>query len=259
MVSFQRFIRRVLDDVKARRNLDSYVISSVALILLVLTLLPIDVPEKFITAVILAALCLLVLNISSENTRAASLDDYLNDRASLGIFTERIKGARKLWIYAPSAANVLRPEHANAIRREILSRADGEFRVIVQNPANEAAVDILIKQLDQGVDFQMQHMAEELTRMMHQLDLMKSWQVPGSFEYRLLDYGPGFSLVAVDPDLRDGQIIVEFHGFHHESVDKRMNIELTRDKSDRWYAYWMSQFEYMWERAQEPDSHSTSS
>jgi hypothetical protein len=252
MNSFQRFMRRVREDFKARRNLDVYVVSLVAAILVILTALPIDVPDKLITAVMLAALSLLVLNLSSNGPQIVALDDYLNDRAAFGPLSERIRGAKKLWIYAPSAANILRSDNGEAIRREILAQPGGEVRIVIQDPHNAEGVDILIRQLDKGVDFQMQHMTDELTRTIHQLQLMKSWPTPGTVEYRLLDYGPGFSLVAVDPDQKYGQIIVEFHGYHNESTDKRMNIELTREKSDRWYAYWMSQFQYIWDGAQTP-------
>jgi hypothetical protein len=58
--------------------------------------------------------------------------------------------------------------------------------------------------------------------------------------------------VAVDPDTKNGRIIVEFHGYRNESTDKRMNIELTRENSDRWYTYWTGQFQSMWDRARVP-------
>src|SRR3954471_14411148 len=114
MNPFQRFMRRINEDFKARRNLDVYVVSAVAAILVILTALPIDVPDKLISAVTLAALCLLVLNISSNGPQAVALDDYLNDRAAFGPLSERVKGARKLWIYAPSAANILRSDNGEA-------------------------------------------------------------------------------------------------------------------------------------------------
>jgi hypothetical protein len=252
MNSFQRFMRRVREDFKARRNLDVYTVSAVSALLVILALIPDAVSPSLITAVMLAALSLLVLNLSSDGPQIVALDDYLNDRSAFGPLSERIKGAHKLWIYAPSAANILRSDNGEAIRREILSHPGGEVRIVIQDPHNTEGVDILTRQLDKGVDFQMQHMSDELTRTIQQLQLMQSWPTPGSVEYRLLDYGPGFSLVAVDPDSKNGQIIVEFHGYHNESTDKRMNLELTRDSSDRWYAYWMGQFQVMWDRATAP-------
>ncbi len=78
---------------------------------------------------------------------------------------------------------------------------------------------------------------------------MAAWHVNGSFEYRLLDYNPGFSLVAIDPSARDGRLIVEFHGFHNEATSSRMHMELARQQSDHWYAYWSEQFNRIWEAA----------
>jgi len=78
---------------------------------------------------------------------------------------------------------------------------------------------------------------------------MQAWSTQGSLEYRLLDYSPGFSLVAIDPGKRHGTVIVEFHGFHNESTTSRMHIELTRMDSHHWYAYWIDQFDYIWKAA----------
>lgn len=259
MLSIQRFWRRVLEDFKARRNLEVYVVSVVALILALLTLIGDGVPEQFKTAAILAALSLLVLNLSTPERSAGSLDDFLNDRASLGSFEERIKGARELWIYAPAAANILRGGNSQAIRREILEQADGKFLVIVQNPARAEAVDILRRQLDEGLDYADQELPAEIQATLTALQSIRSkWKIPGKFDYRLLDFSPGFSLVVVNPTQKDGVVIVEMHGFHNESTDKRMHIEITRASSERWYDYWTSQFLHMWEKANPPVDATTS-
>jgi hypothetical protein len=250
VASLQRFLSRVFADLKARRNLDSYVISAAALVAAVLGLLNDIVPPQFQMTILLAGVALLVLNLSApEEGGAGRLDDYLNDRANLGPFRERIQAAHKLWIYAPSAANILRTENADAIRKGILAHPDGEFRIIIQDPAASEAVQILIKQLDESLDFQIQSLPDEIQKTIKQLRLMRSWTTTGKFDYRLLEYGPGFSLVAVDPHKPDGVVIVEIHGFHNESTESRMNIEITRQQSERWYTYWVNQFEYMWQRA----------
>jgi hypothetical protein len=83
---------------------------------------------------------------------------------------------------------------------------------------------------------------------------MHAWKARGSFDYKLLNYNPGFSLVAVDPSSRNGQVIVEFHGFHNEATSSRMHIELTRQQSERWYTYWTEQFQRIWDAAAPPTS-----
>jgi hypothetical protein len=44
-------------------------------------------------------------------------------------------------------------------------------------------------------------------------------------------------------------MIVEFHGFHNQVTNTRMHIELTRDDSGQWYAYWLEQFDHIWQAA----------
>ena len=258
----RQFLDRVITDIKLKRNIDVYVISFFTIVFAVLTLagdLPValfgeKVANQLTTAFILAALGLLVFNISLPTTKSSQLDDYLDDRSNLGSFSERIQNATKLYIYAPSAANILRGENTEAIRKSIFSKKDGELRVIIQNPDREDAVKILVDQLDNSIDFQVQYLADELQNTLKQFKLIQSWNVEGTFDFKLLDYSPGFSLVLIDPHKNDGQIIVEIHGLHNESTDSRMHIVITKKESERWFTYWQRQFERMWQRAQDVPS-----
>ena len=250
--SLKRLGQRLFTDFKARHNYEIYLVAAFAFLFALLSLFGDIVSDDQRTAIILAALGLLVFHLSVPDHAASSLDTLLNDRASFAPFHERIKGARKLWIYAPAAANILRAESATAIQKDILAYPDGEFRAIIQNPDETAAVNILVKQLDDSLDYQLQHLPSEIARTLDQFQLMKRWQTPGTFDYRLLDYGPGFSLVAIDPHKSSGVVIVEIHGFHNQSTDARMHIEITKAESERWFTYWTSQFEHMWQAAHPP-------
>lgn len=75
---------------------------------------------------------------------------------------------------------------------------------------------------------------------------MVSWNVNGQFEYRLANFSAGFSLVAIDADSRNGIVTVEFQGYHNDTPMSRMHIELKRKDSERWYQYWLDQFELVW-------------
>jgi hypothetical protein len=114
--------------------------------------------------------------------------------------------------------NILGVENSLAIKDHILSQKDGELRVIVQNPNEKAAVDILIKQLDESIDYKLQDFPHAIQETLTRLRNIKQWNVAGTFEYRLLDYCPGFSMVAIDPDKNDGVVIVEFYGNHQSQV-----------------------------------------
>lgn len=253
-----QFMNRVLADIRSKRNIDVYIVSFFTIAFAILTLagdLPValfgeKMADQITTSFILAGLGLLVLNISIPAGKSTNLDDYLDDRTNLGSFADRIHNATKLYIYAPSAANILRGDNADTIRKSIFSKKDGELRVIIQNPDQQDAVNILVDQLDNSIDFQVQYLADEIQNTLKQFKLIQSWDVDGTFEFKLLDYSPGFSLVLIDPHKNDGQIIVEVHGLHNESTDSRMHIVITKKESERWFTYWQRQFERMWQKAQ---------
>lgn len=249
-----RFFQRIMTDIKNRRNIEVYVLSFAAFAVALISVFADGVlnilGDNVVNSIILATLGILVLNISSPKVEHSSLDDYLDDRSNLGSFEARIKGAHKLYIYAPSAANILHGDNAEAIRNEILTRQDGELRVIIQNPEKPAAVDILVDQLDRSVEFQVQNLPEEIQRTLRQFQLIRSWNTPGESELKLLDYGPGFSMVMIDPDRNSGQAIIEVHGFQNESTRSRMHVIINKRDSERWFTYWYSQFENMWGRAE---------
>ena len=124
---------------------------------------------------------------------------------------------------------------------------------MVLAPSRDAAIALATRQLDDSLDFPTQKFRASLEATIGKLEAMTGWTVPGSFQYRLLAYNPGFSLVAIDPSTRSGRLIVEFHAFHNEATSSRMHVEITRKQSDRWYAYWGDQFERIWAAATPPE------
>lgn len=252
----KRFWRRVMHDLRNLNNIEIYMVSALALLLAFLTIAGevvenLQISQSIINGVILSALFVLVLHLSIPETGSGRLDDFLDDRTDLGSFAERIEGAEHLSIYAPSATNIINNNVA-AIRTHILQKKSGEVRVVIQDPKREDAMRILIDQLDESVDYQVQHLPEEIERTMRQFELIEAWDVDGKFSYQLLDYSPGFSLVMIDPHKNNGQIIVEFHGLGNEATESRMHLVLTKRKSERWFVYWQGQFEQIWNRSRPP-------
>lgn len=245
--------RRIGHDLKNRRYVDAYSVAFVTLALAVLSLVPDLIPDSVRWAVLLAGVGLLVLRITIPDSSAGSIDGLLNDRVAFdnNPIAERLRSASEVWIFAPTAVNFL-SQNSEILRTSVLSKSDGTVRVVVLNPANDASVQLATRQLDDSVDYPTQDVSATLQTTTHLLRSMASWPVRGSFGYRFLDYSPGFSLVAVDPNRRDGSVIVEFHGFHNEATSSRMHIEILRRQSDHWYAYWIEQFNRIWEGAVGP-------
>lgn len=244
MHSINRFLRRIAADVTAGRNIDGYVVAALAIVLAVIGIVDDIVPDSVKFAAILAALALLVFKTTTPEKQTVDLDAVLMDRQSYGPFREFIQGAQVLWVYGPSAVNVLRS--APDIKREVLDRG-GSVRVLIQDPDSSMGMDVLVRQLDKFYD-----LADDIKTALRTLDNMQSWQTAGKVEYGLVPYSPGFSLLVVDPDGRDGRLVVEFYGYENEQIIDRMHITITRQQSQYWFEYWAAQFEMMWQSRRDP-------
>jgi hypothetical protein len=247
MQSILRTLRRVGSDVASGKNIESYVVGILAIILAVLGVIDDAVSDDLKLAAILAALSLLVFRSTAPDKQPVDLDSILLDRQSFGAFRDFIRGGRTLWIYGPSAVNVLRG--AAEIKQEILDKG-GNVRVLLQDPDESAGLAILHRQLDQLFSLDLD---EDIKASLRTLKNMSTWDKGGTVEYGLLPYSPGFSLVIIDPDGRNGRLIVEFFGYQTELISERMHIEITRQQSQYWFEHWAKQFENMWKTARLPE------
>jgi hypothetical protein len=241
--------RRIGRDLKERRHIDAYSIAFVTFILAVLSLVPSIVPDELRWAALLAGVGVLVWRITIPERLTGNMDDLLNDRLTFDRLplSERLRDAKEVCIFAPSAINILSAQNCELLRTGILNRPDGIVRVVVLDPENESVVQLATRQLDDSLDYPLQDFRASLQATVRQLGIMASWHLKGSFDHRIFDYNPGFSLVCIDPTSRKGHVIVEFHGFHNEATSSRMHIEISRQQSEHWYTYWTNQFNRIWD------------
>ncbi len=249
-------LKRIGNDVRRLRNIDAYAVALIVFVFAVLSVAGDILPVNARWAVLLIGVGVLVFRLTLPDHYAGAADEVLEDRTAFEEkpFAARLREASELWVFAPSAINLLAPQNCDSIRATILANPDGVARVVVLDPAAETAVQFATRQLDDSLDTpSSQVFRSSLEATVRQLQRMAAWQERGSFEYRLAGYNPGFSLVAIDPGSRRGVVIVEFHGFHNQVTNSRMHIELNRAVSDQWYTYWLEQFHQIWQtaRAQE--------
>lgn len=245
MLGITRTFKRIAQDILAGKNLETYAIALVAFGLAVAGLIEDSLSQDVKLAAILAGIGLLVFKTTAPEEGRVDLDKVLRDRQSFGSFRGFIHGGRVLWVYGASAVNVLR--NAADIKQEILDKG-GEVRILLQDPRQEASVDILRQQLDP-----IHSLDDDLETALRTIRNMQSWKVPGKIEYAFVPYSPGFSMTVVDPDGRDGRLIVEFYGFTNQLVTDRMHLEIHRATSNYWFEYWASQYIHMWEAARRPE------
>jgi hypothetical protein len=247
------FIRRIGQDIRRQRNLDAYAVAALAFAVAVLSVVADSLAAHFRWAVLLVGISVLVFRITLPDRLPGDAGDVLKDRSAFDDkpFPARLRSASELWVFAPSGINVLAPQHGDTIRTTLLDKPDGVVRIVVLDPAEEGAVRLATRQLDDSLDYPVQQFPLSLAATIERLRLMAAWQVRGSFKYRLLDHNPGFSLIAIDPGTSRGVVIVEFHGFHNQVTNTRMHIELTRVQSEQWYGYWIDQFEQIWQASRQ--------
>lgn len=232
-------IRRVINDLKNLRNVDAYVVGAIGIALIFLDVIG-SVELDAYLSVITAALVVMLFRTTAPAKKEVDLDSVLLDRQSYTPLREFIQGAKVLWIYGPSAVNVLRE---SAAIKAILDNG-GDVHVMLQDPAEAASMGILRRQLDPN-----NNLDHDITGSLFTLQRMTGW---GKLEYRLAPYNPGFSLLIVDPDGKDGRLTVEFFGFHNPLIDDRMHILIERRSSQYWFEYWERQYEIMWDAAHPP-------
>ncbi|WP_035858223.1 hypothetical protein [Cryptosporangium arvum] len=247
--------RRVSADIAALRHLDAYVVSALALVFAVVTVLSDAISVDLRWAVALAGLGVLVYRTTAPKPDV-TIDQLLQDRQGFEAApaAARLRKAREVWLFAPTGINFLSEENLAALRAGPMSRPDGSLRVMVLDPANEAAMTLAVRQLDDSITYPLQEFGACHRQVVQRLEaIANTWPKTGTFEYRYLDYNPGFSLVAIDPTGKQGRVIVEFHGFRNEATSSRMHFELGTSDSRRWFLYWTNQFEQMWAAARSPD------
>ncbi|MBC8171021.1 MAG: hypothetical protein H7X77_05100 [Anaerolineae bacterium] len=237
---------RIWKDISQRRNIESYAAALVALVVAVFSFVQDAVPFNLQIAALLAGVGLLVFKTTEPRDAVAlELEDILKDRQHYGNLRDFIHNASTVWVYGASAVNVMR--NVDDFKREILDRG-GTMRVLMQDPLEEASVNILYRQLDQ-----MHDLRRDIEGTLSIIKRIKEREARGKLEHRFVPYSPGFSLLVVDPDSKNGRLVVEFYGYQNELITERMHIEIHRHQSQYWFEYWEKQFRLMWDSARIPE------
>jgi hypothetical protein len=235
-----RVLRRIADDIGEGRHREAYAVFLLGVVLVVLGLADAASIRVLVSAVLLAVTFLVFQTTRTAGDRPPGLDSVLQSRDDFGAFSQLLPGVRDLRVYGPTAVNVL--VNAADIRRFVLDQG-GRVQMIVQNGGAEE-LRRTAEQLDNTLD-----LASTWRSSLNTLERMS--QAAG-FEYRVLPFNPGFSLVVVNADSPRGYVIFESHGFQDSNIADRMHLVIRRDESKRWFDYWVGRFEAMWAAARPP-------
>ena len=167
-------IRRIARDFRQLRNIDAYAVAVVAFAFAVFSVVGDLLPANARWAALLAAVGLLAFRMTLPGHAEASADDLLKDRTAFEDkpLHARLRAASELWVFAPSAINLLAPGNCDTIRTTVLASPDGVVRVAVLDPAAKPAVEIATRQLDDSLDYPLQVFRSSLQATIRQLQRM---------------------------------------------------------------------------------------
>lgn len=238
MNTLRRRVGRVVDDIRHGRHIEAYAFFLLGIALVALGLTD-RVGTRAMAQFTVGALALLVFRTAVPPERPpASPDEVLRRREDLGPLHRLLDNARDLRVYGPTAINVL--AGAEDLRRRILQRG-GTVRFVLLDPTPEAVARTAV-QLDDNLDLG--------AALQSSLSALGRLEGESGFAWRRLPFNPGFSLLVVDGDRPDGQLVVEFHGFGDGTINERMHLFLDRRTSPHWYEYWLRRFDAIWEAAE---------
>ena len=186
-------LRRIKADILARRHLDTYVATVIAIVFAALGTVGDIVPDGLKWSALFAGMAMLLFRITLPDRPGRTVDELFADRSAYDAppLPELLTSATQLWIFGPSAINILSPQNCEAIRQRVLHKGAGDVRITVLDPDNEAAVALAVQQLDQSLLFPVQGFRASLGASVELLRTMAQWQVAGTFSYWYLDYNPG--------------------------------------------------------------------
>ncbi|MFI5062580.1 MAG: hypothetical protein ACHP9Z_01180 [Streptosporangiales bacterium] len=242
MATFKDLSKRTLEDLRNGRHREAYALFLIGAVLAVLGLIGVADVTVLLSAILLALSFLVFHTAAEASGQPLELDEVLRSREDFGPFSKLLLGTRDLRIYGPTAVNVL--VNSADIRRFVLNTG-GTVKVIVQD-RDRSALALVAAQLDDNLDL-------ESTLSSSLAILNKLAREPG-FAYRRLSAITGFSLVIVNAADPDGYVIFESHGFKDDNITDRMHIVIRKRESPRWFLYWLSRFDAMWEAAKPPAS-----
>lgn len=246
MNSLLKTIKRIVSDLRSLQHIESYVIAFLAIVFAVMSLIGDQIPDEAKLSVLLAGVGVLVFNLTVPKSDVINIENNLTDRTNRPSLESRLQDSEKVWVYGISASNLLASDNASVLWRHILSQPNKEFLVIIQNPNADCGLKIAEKQTTGAIAMEAGDTKAKILRSIEMLQHIENGNPSANFEYRFLDYSPGFSMLLIDPHKASGLIDVEFQGFRHKTRDERMLLRLKNHDSARWYKYWGDQYQSMW-------------
>lgn len=170
-------------------------------------------------------------------------DMFLKDRSQFPPFAERVGNAKEIWLFGTSLEAMV-AYHSGVFVKKLKESASLRFLLMdPQSPSVDARAHGLFSASKPEI------LRGDIERTIARIRQMKHACGSCSVSVRLTSFVPSHALVLIDPNSREGIIIVELYPYLVTSSD-RPHFELTRADT-KWYGFFLDQYESVWREAKE--------
>jgi hypothetical protein len=251
----KKIARTAWEDIINGKNLDLYLIILITLVVMLLSVLNI-VESQVIFNTVLAVLAilsgsLLVIRHNSIDIQKALQEIKSNQKSEeffiqdsmdeIGTLTNKILQAKNVVFWGTSFSRFI-PLFKDDFEKCFSQDLDAKFLLL---KPDGKAIDLAIFR---GRSDDVKYLKDNLFTNLRILSDLQQITPPGSLDVRTSDYIAPYTLVAIDPDLPNGSMVVWLAYFRTPNAMRPM-FELLRQRDDKWFDYFMKQFELVWSEA----------
>jgi hypothetical protein len=250
-----RVFQTVWHDVRTGNNLDVYITFVLAVLVAVLGIFGVA-DSTVVSSAVLATLALLSVNILASRWTDRELENAISnlkrstDSVSDMFETEYdryelrhlVRSAKQVFFWGFSFTTTI-PTLNEYIQEGLL---DGlEVRFLLTKPSGAAAKMATFGTSRQNEDDFNMSIESSLIR----LSRIANTNAPGKLEVRIVDYFPPYRIIAIDPHLPNGRMIIRIAS-PTRYRDGAPVLQLTKANDEKWFEFFAQQFEFIWKNAE---------
>ena len=248
-------LKKIWQDIRTGQNLDVLVTILIAVAVAVLGIIGVT-DQSIISSAILATLALVSVSLLLNRYRdeqienallrigdhATSSESFLDEEFDRQALSVNIRKSRKAFLWGMTLWRTV-PLLTESIEDGL--KGGLEIRLLLIKPHSSAAKMAALR----TTHGQMNKIDMELSANLGHLQNIARQRLGGKLEIRVIDYLAPWTMYAFDPHLPDGQMIVRLTPFRAIGR-KRPSIRLSAKVDNKWFQYFSSQFESVWEEAE---------
>lgn len=185
-------------------------------------------------------------NTTKSASIQPSVDRFLKNRRDFAPFEQRIEQANEICILAASFIGIA-TTYSGLFTRKIKEGCKFKFLLIKPETDSATIMSKALYTIKGPSDFN-SDIKRTLQKLRSIVEISKNSNIKGTIEIKLMEWVPSYSMVLINPNKPNGEIIVELYSFLEDFFD-RPHFELTA-KDHKWYEFFYCQFNTIWDKAE---------